>query len=95
MMKMHASKHASGTAKDLPFNGACPNCGGGTIVEGRVLGQLDLGGGLAFRPKGRGFMGWLFRRDLTVNKPTFACSECGLMWTFVSTRPLRRMLKHV
>lgn len=70
----------------------CPNCRSGDLVEGRILGQLDLGGGLVFRPKGRGFAGWLLRRDLGVSNPVFACAQCGLMWSFVDVKPLRRMM---
>lgn len=95
MMKTRETIPVSKDRADAAISGGCPNCGSGKIVEGKVLGQLDLGGGLAFRPNGRGFIGWLFQPDLIVNKPTFACSECGMMWTFVNTRPLRRMLRDV
>ena len=70
----------------------CPNCGGGALVEGRLLGQLNLGGGMVFRPKGRGLIGSLLRRDLSVPTPVFACADCGLMWSFIKTWPLRRMM---
>jgi hypothetical protein len=80
------------TAARMHQTGSCPNCGSGTLVEGRLLGQLDLGGGLAFRPRGRGFMGWLLRRDLSVTSPVFACVQCGLMWSSIKTKPLRRMM---
>ncbi len=61
----------------------CPNCGNGEVVEGRLLDLIGIGGGTVFRPKGRGFFGWLLRRDATLSNPTRACSKCGLVWTFV------------
>jgi ribosomal protein S27AE len=67
---------------------ACPNCGSGEIVHGRLLDVVGIGGGTAFRPKGRGFFGWLFRRDADLNNPTHACSKCGLLWTFVDVKRL-------
>jgi hypothetical protein len=89
----HSSfKEIAMTAARVHQTGSCPNCGSRTLVEGRLLGQLDLGGGLAFRPKGRGFMGWLLRRDLSLPAPVFACAQCGLMWSFIKTKPLRRMI---
>ncbi|TVQ52699.1 MAG: hypothetical protein EA377_09635 [Phycisphaerales bacterium] len=67
----------------------CLNCESGEIVEGRLLDIVGVGGGTVFRPKGRGFFGWLFRRDVNLSNPTRACSKCGLVWTFVAAERLR------
>lgn len=75
--------------RDDRLDGACPNCGGIEIVEGKLVGQLDLGGGFAFRPKRRGLISALFRIDAPIRHPMFGCTGCGLVWTFItSTRRL-------
>ncbi len=85
--------HAQSTALNAhDAKSRCPNCRSGQLVEGKLLGQFDLGGGLAFRPKGRGFFNWLLRRDLAIRYPIFACAACGLMWSFINPKPLKKMM---
>lgn len=70
-------------------SGCCPNCGSGEISKGRLLDVIGIGGRIVFRPKGRGCLGWLFRKDANLTNPTFACSNCGLLWTFVDATRLK------
>lgn len=67
----------------------CLNCQSGEVVEGRLLDIIGIGAGTVFRPKGRRFLGWLFRRDANLSGPTLGCSKCGLVWTFVAAERLQ------
>lgn len=68
----------------------CPNCGGHDVRHGKVVGQLDLGGGFGFRPSRRGLLGW-FRPDLRIPRDWSLCGRCGMLWVFVpdATGPAR------
>ncbi|MBX3356606.1 MAG: hypothetical protein KF724_12990 [Phycisphaeraceae bacterium] len=69
---------------------ACPNCGSNEIFEGRVIGQLDLGGGLGFRPDRTGWFSALFKVDLPLAKGWSGCAHCGMIWSFTDAARLAR-----
>lgn len=73
---------------DQQPTGLCPNCVVGEIVEGRLLDNVGAGLGTVFRPKGRSFFSCFFRRDAQLNNRAYACSSCGMLWTFVDPRRL-------
>lgn len=65
-----------------PFSSMCPNCGSERLRLGKLVGDLDLGGGFGFRPRHQGLRGWL-RRDIRVPREWTACTRCGLLWVLV------------
>lgn len=61
---------------------ACPNCGSNEVHQGRVIGKLDLGGGLGFRPDRAGWLRVLFRPDVPLRRRWSGCANCGIIWSF-------------
>ena len=70
---------------------SCPFCGFDGAVPGRLIGQLDLGMGLVFRPAGARRLA-LLGRDVPVSDDFHACTTCGHLWATVSPSRLRRAM---
>lgn len=66
----------------------CLNCDSEAVSQGKLVGQLDLGGGFAFRPRRRSLLQRFFGRDLSIPKQWWTCAQCGLVWSFIDRRKL-------
>ena len=70
----------------------CPKCASGAIVKGSLDGDVDWG--VTFRPET--FKNWhalLTRRDgVLVSVESFACHDCGMVWSSVEPEALREFL---
>src|SRR5262245_28478751 len=70
----------------------CPHCRSQRIVTGRMVRYASRQDAV-FRPDNLGFLTLTVAGGVSVGAQSYACRECGLMWTFADKEKLNRFLE--
>lgn len=73
---------------------ACPKCGSEKLIEGRIRNPgKGWGWDSVFRPKTIRWFCISLDGGVVVDNESFACLDCGLIWSSASPEELRSFVK--
>ena len=70
----------------------CPHCGGQRVVTGKLV-EYGSRAVSVFRPDGLRFLALTAAGGAALEKQSFACRDCGLVWNFSDKDKLNRFLQ--
>lgn len=71
---------------------ACLKCGSDRVIEGRLVSGGENAGAI-FQPSGHRWLSFSIYGGVFVEKESFACTDCGLVWSTTSTEELRTFIE--